>query len=203
MKKLILIIAISVITSECFHSTTSATLLSGPTCAVTADVIYKGSETLKAYGANGEVSGEYEFEYLKLKILKTKKSGEFGNCGFVKVGNVFKTDSGYDIPDPLNVGDRIEVGVELATSNAPTNEQSFIEWQPISVIGQNKSLPSGFSLQGSSKPEISGEKVDGNTKFLEEDSTSGLNILNIVFFAVLTLLAGGILYFLVSRQRKT
>ena len=201
-----------------------ADVLSGASCTVSAKIIDKGIETQKAYGSNGNFR-EYESKYLKLEILTTKPAGTFGDCGFIKIGNVFKIDGGSD-PELLRIGDKITAGVESNSSMGPAGVVPFIQWQPISLIGDSRPLPAAFELQSGKDPEAISKNPStetqittdngnsnpaeqqvatntGNAKVSEENKNSNsIHPLILIFSVVGIFIIGGILYFL-SRQRKT
>ena len=205
----------------------SADVLSGASCTVSAKVLEKNSEVRKAYGPDGVSFREYESKYLKIEILTTKKAGVFGNCDFIKVGNVFKIDGGSD-PEPLKIGDIIQAGVELNSVMGPSGVVGFIEWTPISLVGDNRPLPATFDLQSGDKPEKSITQPDKNTKLQKIEPNKEMVVGNndevdtndkevtpvakdnmfgsielIIMFGVVLILVGGLIYYFMSRQRKT
>ena len=208
-----LMICLGVVTTPVF-----ADVLSSASCIVSTKIIDKGIETRKAYGSNGNFR-EYESKYLKLEILTTKPTGTFGDCGFIKIGNVFKIDGGSD-PEPLRIGDKITAGVESNSSMGPAGVIPFIQWQPISLIGNSRPLPTGFELQSGKDPEAVNKNpstkvqirtdggdsnpakqqvtVDtGNVKVPEENKNSNSIFPLILILSVIGIfIIGGILYFL-------
>ena len=227
MKKLLL--PLFIIISFVFLNvvTVSASAMVGASCTVTAKVVNKGVETRKAYGPDGDVSREYESKFLKIEILSTKRAGVFGNCDFASKGDIFKITGGSN-PDPLNVGDTIEAGLEASSAMTPSGvASSFINWEPVSLINPEKTLPPAFHLQSSNEPEKqvensvseipiqtgeseseigtennNGDVVANNEPITEEKVSSGQNGLIVIFVAISILVIGGVVY-LFSRQRKT
>jgi hypothetical protein len=205
-------------------SRASADVLSGASCTVSAKVLEKNSEVRKAYGPDGVSFREYESKYLKLEILTTKKAGVFGNCDFIKVGNVFKIDGGSD-PEPLKIGDIIQAGVELNSVMGPSGVVGFIEWTPISLVSDNRPLPATFDLQSGDKLEKSITQPDKNTQLQKieptkevavgKDNKNGAEKIvpvtndgmfnslgSIIIFGIVLILVGGLVYYFISRQRK-
>jgi len=219
MKKLFLSLFIT-ISVVCLNVVAvSASVLVGASCTVTARVVNKGAETRKAYGPNGEVSREYESKFLKVEILSTKRAGILGNCDFASEGDIFKITGGSN-PDPLNVGDIIEAGLEASSAMTPSGVASyFIHWEPVSLINPEKTLPPAFHLQSSNESEKqvedsvteipeqtggldsgigtendNGDVVADNEPITEERISSGQNGLIVIFVAIFILIIGGVVY---------
>ncbi len=104
-----------------------ATSLAGASCTVAAEIVDKGTE-------------EHGSKFLKVEILTAKPTGVLGNCSFVSKGDIFKIDGGSS-PDPLNVGDVIEAGLEANSAMTPSGVAlSFIQWEPVSLISSDEKL---------------------------------------------------------------
>ena len=123
MKKL-LFLSLSVIALLGLRNIVFASASEGPSCTVAAKVVYRGTEKRKVSGADGKVK-EYESKYVTLEVQGTKRKGIFGNCDFVKNGDIFKLDGGGN-PHLLRAGDAIDSGVESLSSMGPSGAVLFI-----------------------------------------------------------------------------
>ena len=149
------------------HHIVRASASEGPSCTLRAKVIARGTETRQLSGANGKVS-TYPSKYILVEVLATQRKGMFGNCDFVKEGDVFKIGSG-DYSHLLKVGDTLVSGVEYLSSMGPSGAVLFINWKPISLLRTSRLLPADFELYSDAKPERSSKKKIGGKVPSRED----------------------------------
>ncbi|PIR46506.1 MAG: hypothetical protein COV07_03695 [Candidatus Vogelbacteria bacterium CG10_big_fil_rev_8_21_14_0_10_45_14] len=172
-----------------------ASALEGATCTITAEVIDKWSEIKKALWTAGEASKEYESRYLRIEVVNIKKANFLGSCDFVKKGDVLKLDDGNN-PDLIRLGDKMQLGAELASSMGPSGVVNFIHWEPIILIGADRLLPDGFYLSSGDKPEYSNKEIIADVEDTEKDKAQNqeFSVAGLVLIALTVLAIGSAMF---------